>query len=49
MSFSISLLRTISLGVPCEALTTVSTSNCWTGVPMVEAVKAGRRSSRKRG
>ena len=41
MSFSISLRRTISLESACEALTTVSTSNCLTGVPIVEVVEAG--------
>ena len=41
MSFSISLGRTISLESACEALTTVSTSNCRTGVPMVAVVEAG--------
>ena len=42
MSFSISLGRTISLESVCEALTTVSTSNCRTGVPMVEVDRSGK-------
>jgi hypothetical protein len=41
MSFSISLGRTISLESACEALTTVSTSNCPTGVPIVAVGEAG--------
>ena len=39
MSFSINLSRTISLESAWEALTTVSTSNCPTGVPIVAAVE----------
>ena len=37
-----SLARTISLESACEALTTVSTSNCPTGAPIVEAVRSGK-------
>ena len=47
-SFSISAGRAISLEIACDALTTVSTSNCPTGGPIV-AEEAGVRSSRRRG
>ena len=49
MSVSISRASTISLDSACEALTTDSTSNCLTGVPIVAVKEAEVASSCKRG